>query len=222
MLKEKGDIRMHAATSFGDEFEGTEFQGSYAITNEVGVMTNVFFVDKVAGEEWGNGRILELGGGYFRPFGHSGTFEVFGGMGLGRVENRYNEGEITEVKFRRYFAQPSIGYKRQLFEAAFAVRVVALDYQKINYQFFAPTVDNSDFLANELPHLRYIENNPFSIIIEPAFTIRFGFKYVKFQTQVVFSRNFSNPELQQERSNINFGVFVPLSIRDFSSKTPKN
>jgi hypothetical protein len=61
--------------------------------------------------------------------------------------------------------------------------------------------------------LNYIKINSSSLLVEPALTIRGGWKFVKIQTQLGLSRNLTNPGLMQEEVNLNVGLYITIATK---------
>ena len=201
LFQKQNEARISVATSRGDEFEGTEIQSAYSITKNVGLMLNGFYVNPQDGSEWGKGNLVEFGVGYFKPMGKYFVFETYGGFGKGKAINQYGLGKST-AKFSRYFVQPSIGFTTPWFDIAASSRFCWLDFYKIEYD---------KINLNDIVDLDYIKDHNSSFLFEPALTVRGGWKYIKFQMQLVLSKNLTTPELQQEKVNFNIGVYAVIT-----------
>jgi|AntAceMinimDraft_17_1070374.scaffolds.fasta_scaffold00582_17 hypothetical protein len=204
LFKEKNEVRMLFARSSGDEFEGTEIQGAYAITNNIGVMANGFLADGQYENNYGKGYLVEIGTGYFKPLDKKVVFETFGGIGKGYVENGYGDGRWLSVKFMRYFIQPSIGFTSKYFDVAFSPRFSCLNFGNTQHSLLYEEYDVVSMGLNN------INNNKCSILFEPAFIVRGGWKFIKLQAQLGLSSNLNNPDLKQEDVNISIGAYFSL------------
>lgn len=205
MFEKEKEFSASAAMSFGNELGAYEFQTAYAATNNIGIMANAIFADVTSGDEYGKGYLIEAGGGYFSPLNKYYVFDIYGGFGFGNVENGYGgqgngfiNSNYSELDFKRFFIQPSLGLTTRYIDIILSSRFAGLYYT----DFYYPV----NLYERDLEHLRYIEDNPFSMIFEPAATIRLGYKVLKFQIQIVYSLNINNPRLQQEEVNLNLGV----------------
>lgn len=211
LLKEKNDKKINAAICSGDEFSGFEAQLAIAVKKNLGIMANFITANgkvtsnlgnaRVDYSESGEGKLFEIGVGYFKPTNHKTVFETYMGGGLGTISNNYTHGH-SEVKFNRLFIQSNLGISLKRFEIAFSARMAGLNYHSIDYN----SLETPDF-----DDLEYIKNNKFSLLFEPAITIRTGWKHTKIQLQYVVSKNINNNKLQQELSNFNLGLhfFIP-------------
>ncbi len=201
LLKEKGDTKLTLAISGGDEFTGFEAQFATAVSEKIGVMGNFIHAsgesDSDRDAESGSGYLFEVGAGYFKPIGRKFVFETYSGLGIGSATNKYDPG-TSKVKFTRIFLQPSFGFTTKGFDIALSSRFAGLNYHSID----ANSYDDHD--------LEYIRDHKFSVLFEPALTIRGGWEETKFQLQYVISKNLSNPSLSQEKSNLNIGIFFDL------------
>lgn len=123
---------------------------------------------------WGNGNstqvggsrsnMIELGGGYYNRFGKKqrGLFEGLSGFGYGSSSTEEGFGG----SYQKYFAQTSVGFVGQHFEALYSLKPA--------YVVFTNQTTN---LSANIP-------NPVSdVFIENAMTLRFGSPNIKFTTQ---------------------------------------
>lgn len=205
LLKEKGETKIVAALSGGDEFTGFEAQFSSAVAKNIGIMANFMTGSgeenyESGRNESGKGTFFEIGTGYYKPLGQRFVFETYGGIGLGSINNEYSQGD-SKVKFTRLFIQPNIGYKVRGFEVALSSRFSGLNYHSVISNNLEP-YDQYD--------LEYIKNNKFSFLFEPALTIRGGGEKFKIQLQLVLSENLNNRNLMQETGNFNIGLYFDL------------
>ncbi len=202
LLKEKKDTKLTVALSSGDEFTGFEAQFATAVSDKIGIMANLITASgNEDNGESGSGSMFEIGAGYFKPLGKRFVFETYGGIGYGTVSNKYDPG-TSKVKFTRLFVQPSIGFTTSWIDIALSTRLAGLNYHSVAYS----GIENHDS-----SDLEYIKDNKFSFLFEPAFTVRAGWDQLKFQLQLVLSKNLNNSALQQEESNFNLGLFLDVS-----------
>ena len=198
LLKEKNDTKLLVAVSGGDEFTGFEAQFSRAVTDKIGVMANFIAGggSEESNNESGSGLLFEIGAGYYKPIGQKFVFEAYGGIGYGGVKNKYKP-ETSKVNFTRFFVQPSFGFTTRGFEIALSSRIAGLNYHSITS-------------SSQIYDIEYIKDHKFSVLFEPALTIRGGWDKVKLQLQYVLSENWNNPGLSQERSNFNLGLYFNI------------
>ncbi len=218
MLEEKGDIK--ANLGFKD------LQLAYGITDHIGIMANGYYNKNewTANTEISNNKylyeylstrsLIEGGLGYYSALGGAGRFEVYGGAGYGKVNFDYDlleNGTQTEtntfkVDMMRIFIQPAIGMQSDNFGFAFSTRLASLTFSNINY---------TGYTQAELEDegLHELEDDMF-MFIEPAITLRAGFRYIQLQFQPYYNMRLSGPSsINSKTYGLNFGVY--LSIDDF-------
>lgn len=211
MFKEKNEARISAAYSIVSDgtgenpIEGFEIQSAFAAGKHFAIMVNGFKAHSTedvesysAGYRHQKVNLIEFGAGYFKPF-HKNKLvvEAYGGLGVGQFKNRYIDEydpsytTNSSVNFKRIFVQPSIGYSSDYFGVAFSMRLALLKYDQ------KPEIDlgTSYFL------------------VEPCFTIRAGWKGLKFQSQIQLSNNVTDPGFPQHRLNFNTGICLVLPVK---------
>lgn len=202
MLKNKGEFRLYAGT--------TDLQASYAVTDHVGVMLNGFHVSEKSDNNviHGSGGLIEGGIGYFTSLQPL-LFEVYAGGGRGGVsfsETRTENGVQTVREFSadgtRFFLQPGLGLTTQYFDLGITPRFVVGKYDNVitNYS----TQDQID------GHF-YQVDQPTWAFIEPAFTVRGGYRFVKLQLQYGFSSKLNSQALSYKSSFLNVGLSFDLN-----------
>jgi hypothetical protein len=168
----KGEFQVNIGTGTS----GIDPQLSYAITDNIGIMTNASFADRKDSTDYHKHNFAEFGVGYMLNFGKNGHFEVYGGAGTGSVDSKYYYNSSTDTRTKasltRFFLQPSIGVVTKAFDGAFTPRIVLLNVNhSINNNINDSTLNTSNF-------------DPF---IEPTVTAKVGWKYIKMIFQVGFS-----------------------------------
>lgn len=204
LLKEKGDMQFLAAKGDGEQMESIEAHGSIAVTNHLGIIAgygDFKGYDEDSEEKMADAETYELGAGYYNRLGRAGVFEAYGGLALINQHHDYGDGINKEIKAIRPFVQPAIGINTDWFEAALSTRLAFVDYNKI------ADVDGLD--------------DKFWVFVEPALTIRAGYKNFKLQVQYVYSE-LLNPFSDDEydwwiKENFSIGISVDFCKR-FSQK----
>jgi hypothetical protein len=222
LLKEKNEVRASIGIS--------DFQGAYAITNNIGVIINgqsnlkstSSYVDKeyvlVEDHDCQN-KVLELGIGYLNQISDSKVLEVYGGVGFGKnsIKNSFKvdstgifyKKESFSANTFRFFVQPNIGITTDIVDIAFSTRFVFLKFSNI---------DTLGFTTDRL-----LEKNLYGVdkqnymFLEPAVTLRFGYKYVKFHAQVASSFCINNQLINYLPINIILGVHINIGRRFYSN-----
>ncbi len=215
LLKDQKDTRISIAQSNGGEISSTEIQGAYAVTNKVGVMVNTMFAkngNKGDSTDKGNGSLIEAGGGYFKPLGNSNfIFESYLGAGGGSIKNIYRNGTSIHTTATRFFVQPAIGYSIPHFQIALSTKFCGVNLSKpSNY---------SSLDSTQRGNLDYLGSHSFSMLLEPAITIRAGWNNLKLQFQYGRSSNLNNPKLIQGTKNVSLGLYIDLN-KSFWEKHP--
>lgn len=182
-----------------------EFQGAYAVTNNVAIKADAsfFFPPKVNGDG-GSGNLVEVGGGYFKRVNENFVFETYGVLGFGSFENNLpstiaanpsTTGKIS-ANILRSGIQPNFGYKSKNFSAAISSRLVNLNYTNIK----------GDLVFAGTSQTAYLNNNSSNFMVEPAITLRAGFEKLKLQLQYGYSVNLSNSEFRQDKDYLTLGI----------------
>ena len=169
-------------------------QAAYALTDRVGIMGNVYWESYEEGSKDNSGNLIELGAGYFQPVHKDVIFEAFGGVGLGKIEFRQTgqNGAPTrtyDVNGLRWFIQPGIGYNMPYFEAAFTPRFSFVSYSNFTASGYTPQEIETEHLSKDM-----IENTLW-MFMEPAITLRGGYKWIKVQAQYGVTMKLNADEL---------------------------
>jgi hypothetical protein len=224
LFKEKNEIRATIGI--------TDFQGAYAVSDKIGVMVNgslsngnqtTTYNYNYSSTSTSKGSNIEVGAGYYKLINENSVFEVYGGVGTGKnsigltTEDSINAiprkvGSFTATT-SRFFVQPSIGFTNDYFDLAFSTRFVLLKYSNISSFGYTPTMLYEDKLLNI--------GDPVFAFLEPALTMRFGYKYVKFHAQAMFSYKYNSDRLNYLPFNMNVGIHIDL-VGLFNKKAPTN
>ena len=230
------------------EFKGnitpTNLQTAFAITDNIGIMANgqylygFNYLDPTNENNSDNndllvsnrtrGGLVEGAVGFFKPFGSSKkmVFDVYAGYGGGgfkTLTRNYNSGDGTNAndymiknRFSKVFVQPSIGFVNHIVETIFTSRFSMVNFydSRLGIKAFeGDDAGKADFMRiNEKPIAFY----------EPAFTVRVGYKYVKFQSQLQLSvplntagfndyNNYDNINQYFQQVTFTMGVAVDLA-----------
>jgi hypothetical protein len=207
LLQNKKDARFLIAQSNGGEINSTEIQGAYAVSDKIGVTANTMFSSSKNNKDStdrGNGGLIELGVGYFKPINTTHfIFESYLGLGGGSIHNTFQNNQTIHTSVSRFFIQPALGYSRKHIQLALSAKLCGVNLSK-------PT-GYSNLESNQRIHLDYVGSHPFSLMFEPAFTIRAGWNNLKLQFQYGISTNLNNPELSQGESNMSLGIYFELN-----------
>lgn len=202
LFKQKNEFEANLALATGEQYAGLEMQAAYSITNHIAIQGNYFSWFAIDNSF---GFIAEAAPGYFTSLGDKFVFETYAGIGRGHSfyplgEIIPSETNVLEVQFDRYFIQPGIGFTTNNFDIAFSTRFCVVDYfGKKPYAWTA----NDDFTEISAEQLNQFYT------LDPALTIRLGFRNVKFQFQTLYvysiESKFENG-IFYDRWNINLGI----------------
>jgi hypothetical protein len=208
LFTEKKEVRVSASYQALQNSKGGSFQTALSVSDHIGIMMNGLLVKSVYDEYFLSGQdkeslcrgnLLEFGTGYYtvldRRLKSDFVFETYGGIGFGKYRNS-TASDIWpyEASYQRLFIQPSAGLKSKHFEVAVSTRLAGLNYS--NYRM------NSGQTCETL--------EKFTLLLEPAITLRAGFENVKVQLQSGLSFNLNNPELEQEYFYFGAGIYIEL------------
>jgi hypothetical protein len=220
LFREKNEYRISAFYGGGDESSCGEIQTAYSATEHLGLMANFMLArgGSSTDADYAKGYCLEGAAGYFKPFGNQQVFEIYGGLGGGSQNHKYysynNQYESTaDLSFLKVFIQPSFGMTFNAFDVAFSTRMTSMSFTNINNNI-------NDSYEHEI--LQSIQNKS-HFFIEPAITLRVGWKNVKFQLQGQISKDLSNPTFYiGEDYHISGGLYFTIANRYRSGKTNNN
>jgi len=217
-FKEKNDMRISAAYSAGEIFEGAEIQFAYAVSPHIGIMANGLFggnseEDVYNDRQSGKGSYGEVGAGYYLPFTPKKLFqfEAYGGVGTGVSNHEYGNFGTSSVGATKFFIQPSIGYssKKGRFEFAIGSR-----FTHINLNVKSQSgIQHDENVLDYSSGLQYVQDHPNSWLWEPSFRVSVGSKQVKFFFSYAQSFNLTNSQLAQELSIASMGIRLTLNTR---------
>jgi len=210
MLREQGDVRLTMSSKIQGNGNTNKFTLSPSLdfaaspVNGLGLMASYRHTNRYANEDdifdsvtdpdsiHYSGNRLELGAGYYMPFGRKGLFEIYGGGGWGDF-NRDNIKKYAsfdanfQTRYYMFFIQPALGfYARDVFEFSGGIRFA---YHKYNYFHGDPdmryklTDPNTD-----------IESTSF-LFVDPYINLNVGYQYVKFNMQMGANVCASTPQI---------------------------
>ncbi|NJO89694.1 MAG: hypothetical protein HC831_12665 [Chloroflexia bacterium] len=193
MFSNKGEFQANASTGTSS----LDVQAAYAITDHIGMMVNGSFADRTKDslDNFHKHTILEGGIGYYDKFGDIGRYEIFGGYGTGRIEGRYtnifSSHEIADARYNRFFLQPGIGIATGIYDGSFSSRLALVQM-------------NPDGIG--------FETGNYHGFLEPVFTSKIGYRYLKFTFQIGFSIPIGKDELKFDYQPFIFNVGANLNL----------
>jgi hypothetical protein len=212
LFQEKGEVKVNAeiyqSTAVSTILEpamGVEVQGAYAATKHLGLMANYFSVSS-GFETSGTNSLIEVGAGYYDALQLHAVFEIYGGAGLGTLKNFSSAPDLSShLLYQRFFVQPAIGYTSNVFDFVVSLRFCGLNYSD------PETVITKFYEADGY------SPDKFSLIAEPALTVRGGWKYVKLQAQVGISQNITDQK-PDATTYFSLGAHVTVNKKSYGKK----
>jgi hypothetical protein len=223
LFREKNEYRISGSVGTGTESASAEIQAAYSVTRNFAVMTNFMSAKGIdnTSDSWGKGNYLDGAIGYYKPFGKSGVFEIYGGLGGSNQQHQYRnvifdpnipasgnpEAGTSHLSFTKLFIQPSVGLTLNGFDCAFSTRFCRLSYNKIDNQIQVLLNEN------EFENLNTIVQNKNFLFFEPALTVRGGWKNVKVQLQGATASYLNNNKWFFDEFHVSIGLYVAITKR---------
>ena len=213
LFKEKNEYRISGSVGSGDESTSIEVQTAYSVTDKIGIMADYMSAKggDVANHNYGSGNSYEGAVGYYRPVGRFGVFETYGGLGFSNQHHEYssfyynqNNG-TSDLSSLKFYIQPSFGFTSKFFDI-----VVSTRFSALTFNIKSNNVPGNNDLFNELNGL----STKVHYYIEPAVSIRAGWKYTKVQFQAVYSKNLVNEAIPVgEDYHLSIGLYFSFGKR---------
>ncbi|MGN7825002.1 hypothetical protein HGH92_33070 [Chitinophaga varians] len=217
LLKEKNEFKA-SITPYN-------LQTAFALTNNIAIMANGHYVYQVnpgvenypSDDLFINGDLRGGMGegaiGFFKPLDPKKrmVFDVFAGGGAGSFRTLASGADAEGVnredyrlrnRFSKIFIQPSIGFVHPVVEAAFSSRFSCVNFYDT---YMGPRAFENDATAKS--DFVRIADKP-TVFYEPTFTVRAGYKYVKFQSQLLIAVPLTEDNTQYNRMNNYFQPVV--------------
>ena len=227
LLTDAGDAHITINGSTDDQtVDGTEsrnrllnVQGAVSPVKGLGIIggyTNYdYFVKSMPNPATGDvdakANLWEIGlGGYYKiletknAMGLKLVTDLYGGYGAANLTSDVN------MRLKRIFLQPGFGMRSNFVDASFNFRFSGIRYSNFN----ANGRDSSYLRSHNLidaRNQRIDGKNHF--FIEPSFTLRGGYKFIKIQFQAVWAAALSNVSWNYDESI--FTVGAQISIEEF-------
>lgn len=203
----------------------TNYQVAYSIARHIGIMANGQYkvsewsmpslIDENKQDNFQNIKwVVEGGAGYFKSHGEGVLVtEVYAGGGWGGITFTKTSSdtlglnttlkETFSANMLKFFIQPNLGLTSQVFDVALSSRLVVLNFLNIY---------NYGYSQDDLAYYKLLntDKNP-HIFIEPAVTVRFGYRYVKFHMQFITSILVTAYSINHNPFNFNVGLHINIS-----------
>lgn len=194
LIKEKCEWNINSA--YNDK--QIELQGAYGIGDATALQLNTFLVFPMyyPVSDGVSGGFIELGGGYYKNLSEYFLFDTYLLAGIGNIRNDIpfssssgrNKGGQLSANYARYGLQPSISFVTDYFSISGSSRFVNLSHYNISGKLYHDGVEQ----------VNYLRQHNSNFLIEPAVTVRLGWKLFKIQVQYLRSINVSNPHFPQD------------------------
>ncbi len=209
LLSNKGELQ----TDFHFGSSGTDIQAAIGITNHIGLMVNTSFAKRFKDDDdwFHRHRYAEIALGYYYPITQSARFEIFGGIGKGKVTRRNVFDQITPETieasgfFTKGFLQIDIGGTSDYLDGGLSLR-----HSLVNF-----------FRYEDANYISYGNENGF--FVEPALFLQVGYGNVKLSSEIGLSLPYNNIEFDASPFFFNIGVnFQFFKDDDLNSTRPSD
>jgi hypothetical protein len=206
LLKEKGEVKLN--------IDQSNAQLAVGVGNHWGVMVNGFYRSYEKADNYVHeGTLGEIGFGYFKPFRNRMVFETYAGLGIGTIDKKQtytgNDNNAYWASFNaqgtKAFLQPSIGYAGRFFDAAFTPRVSFVKYTHFKAYGYTEEQLAEDYLDNDR-----ITKGIYTFL-EPAITVRAGYKFIKVQAQYGLTMNMSPRPIRHPYSFSSIALVIDVA-----------
>jgi hypothetical protein len=177
-LMEKDQVNLAGNISVGEESHSLEFQSAYALKEEFGLMLNFMSSANNFNSRNTQGFLIEGGAGLFKSSSRFYVAEVFAGTGFSNQKHKYfinGTHFSSNLSFIRSFIQGDIGISDNIFDLVFSNRFCHVGFTDISSSLLPGN--------NEFMRLQTVRPGSF-LLIEPALTLRIGFKYINLNFQI--------------------------------------
>ncbi|HRO44525.1 hypothetical protein [Agriterribacter sp.] len=219
LFTDGGQAHLNVAGSIGGnggdyDYEGTRYvfdlQGSVSPVKHLGIIANYSTYDytpdnpdAINGNVDGKAHLLEFGVGGYYAKGNKFKMvaDCYVGYGTGQIRSD------VDMRLKRFFIQPGIGVRSPAFDAAFNLRLVSAKYDHFN----AKGMSNDYLLQQNLINSsgRRIDNTNYAFV-EPSFTVRTGYKFLKVQLQTVFAQEITSVPWDYSPARYTVGLYFSL------------
>jgi hypothetical protein len=190
-----------------------DIQGAFSPVRHLGIMANYstwnYWADRIdvpAGHVDAHASLGEIGVGTYFTRGNKDRAqfvgEIYAGFGKGNLESD------VDLKVNKFFIQPGLGLRHKVIDAAFHLR-----YSMINYYDLNSNGRNMQYLIDHNlfdPYRNEGIEDGLKVFIEPSFTLRTGYKFLRFQMNWTLSAPISHVPWNHNGSRFSFGIYFSL------------
>ncbi len=227
LLYRQGQATAEASSGIGvgqySSSAAADLSGSYSPIPHVAVLANYHWFNSSYGQggstidnQDNNARMGELGiGGYMASDDEKVKLiaDIYGGGGFGKLSSH---GIMNgSMNMSRMFLQPGVGMRTNIVDLALNLRFSGVTYNYASSVLgFAPNSVNS----YEIPPA----NGSFNLFVEPSFTLRLGYKFLKLHTQMTFAHCNTNWNYDDFVFNIGLHFNLEYLQKGFYDRSGRN
>ncbi|MFU8843563.1 MAG: hypothetical protein ACNA7V_07130 [Bacteroidales bacterium] len=212
LFKEKNEYRFSGSLGSSATITQIDVQAAYSVTDNIGIMVDYMTAKDVDSESNNFGGAI----GYFKPIEAAGVFEIYGGLGGGKQHHEYEivtsfyplsfTTGTSELSHFKLYVQPSFGFTNNVIDIALSTRFTRLSF---------PKVSTSPGLVGKSSYWTvHSLNDKSHFLIEPAVTLRAGFKNVKAQIQYMHVERLTEHRYDfHSPATISIGIYIALGER---------
>ena len=195
---QKNDLGFNLMWVSGSKYSGADVQASYMPGKHIGIMGSYSFPS--VNSDFVKYNRFELGSGFVTELSKNWHFETYAGFGNGKIKNTHHTGS-SKLNLTHFFIQPvvAISNENKKIQFGFVSRFAAVNFNVMDTSF------NTDREPFSTTQLKSLYDQPFHIVWEPGFVLRFGWKNFQFHTGYSFSTDFTNPDLYRANGNFSLG-----------------
>lgn len=140
---------------------------------------------------------------------------MYGVGGVGRTKNYYTPDEYAATNFFKVYAQPNIGFAHNIFDVAFSAKLGLLNFYNVRRTSqVEPAEEYEGYAFEEVTRdMTLLNDKHLGFVVEPCFTVRAGYKYVKATVQIGWSVLSNDADELNSGANFNAGLQFSLAPR---------
>ncbi len=224
----KNQFNLGASYNTSFNHSGIDIQSAFSLTDNLTISGNYFYCSHDINQTtviWNpddsskpinynyktNNSLGELAFGYYKKLDNFNLFEIYAGYGQGSIHNQLSSGFDSnymniyyyknQLKFNKFFVQPSLSSKIGIFTYSISTRIVLLN----NYN-ISSDINGSIIHPDDLRDYKIVSNAPLMLLIEPAITSKINFENLYFQLQLGYSKNLTIPTYPQGNTMFSLGL----------------
>ncbi|MEW6468945.1 MAG: hypothetical protein AB1458_08480 [Bacteroidota bacterium] len=225
---------------------GFYLQAAYSHRSNIGIAFNHMMVDRswkqysnsngnvTDLEGSGRGFATDLGAGYYMTLerfgwlGKAGKYiqvEAYSGLGYSGQSHFYRDSAYSgsaDLKALIFYVQPAIGVNLPWLTVSLSLRQNNFYFHRIRTS-YPDNYPGSNYARVETDVVDYLQRHPFQAFIEPAFTIKMGWKHIKLSFQYCLSSGITGlTYVATEPQRFSLGLQINIAARYKKVKTLVN